>query len=57
MNEKNEAVIPFLEMGGAFLLGFAVGMALKKNFQSISCTTWTWLNICLFTSTSSYLDD
>lgn len=34
MNEKGENIIPhLLEMGGAFLLGFAVGVALKKSFK------------------------
>jgi len=33
MNNKNEIVLPYLEMGGGFMLGLAVGYALKKSFK------------------------
>lgn len=35
MNNKNEMIIPYLELGSGFLLGLAVGYALKKSFKML----------------------
>ena len=33
MNQNNEMIFPYLEMSSGFLLGMAVGYALKKSFK------------------------
>jgi len=33
MNDENQTLIPYLELGSAFALGLAVGYALKKSFK------------------------
>ena len=33
MNDKNEMTLPYIEMGSGFLLGLAIGYALKKSFK------------------------
>ena len=35
MNNTNNVSIPYLEMGGGFLLGMSVGYALKKSFKAL----------------------
>jgi len=35
MNDITKVPIPYLEMGGGFLLGLATGYALKKSFKGL----------------------
>lgn len=35
MNNTQNIEIPYLEMGGGFLLGLSVGYALKKSFKAL----------------------